>query len=412
MPTIVFARTAIDGTGRDPLDQAAIVVEDGRIRWIGPRSALTVDTARAEIIDAGDATVIPGLIDAHCHILHIAPRTARAVDAWEPEDLIEVVAGAIASARSWLFQGVTTIRDVGAEKNLDLGLRDLIAQQRVIGPRIFGSGRPIAMTGRPSFAEEHQVNSATEARRAAREQLRAGADLIKLFASAGLGGGFGKLVWETGWEQLTVEEMQAAAVEAHKAGRTVTAHAINTQSIKNALLAGVDSVEHCVYVDEEGIAMMRERGTIMVPTLAISEALATRGTQFGHPPRMEVFGRAAVARAAYRVGLAREAGVRIAAGTDPTRPVTIVDECLCLQQAGLTPMEVIQSATRVGAELVRAADRLGTLEVGKLADLVILDGNPLDDLRALERVQWVLKEGAVMRSPEMQAAAPSVPLWR
>lgn len=403
---IVLAGMLIDGTGRDPLSKAAVVVENGHISRVGAQSEVSPGPDD-QVIDAGDATLMPGLIDSHCHIFYIAGASFVSSSATAgprtPEQLVTLVAGGLESARLWLSQGVTTIRDVAAEMNLDLGLRDTIASGRVIGPRIFGSGRALAITGGVRLSIENiaiQVNSATEARRAAREQLRAGVNHIKLFASAGIGGGEGRFVGESGWSQFTVEEMQAAIFEAHKAGRTVAAHAISTQSIKNAVQAGVDTVEHCTYLDEEGLTMMKERDVVMVPTLAVGETLAEKAIQFGYERHIAERSQLGVEKSHVSVQMAREAGLRIAAGTDPVTQDTIMRECDCLHRAGLTPMEVIVAATRTGAELLHMQDSLGTVEQGKMADLIVLDGNPLDDLWALERVRWVLKDGQVVKSPD------------
>lgn len=400
MATVFLADTLIDGRGREPLRRAGVVVTGDQISQIGTRDELRFDPRHDQVIDAGQATLIPGLIDSHCHIFSIAEGPLSAEGEWGPEHLIRLVMNGLAGARMWLRQGVTTVRDVAMPLDLDLGLRDWIARGGVAGPRIFGAGRPILMPGRPiGIGMGHAVNSADEARRAAREQLRAGADLIKLFASAGVGGAYGRMLGESGWEQLTFEEMQAATAEAHKAGRTVTAHAHHPESIKSAVRAGVDCIEHGHYADEEAIALMKQHGVTLVPTLAIARTLRDRGASFGFGPHMAVNARRAVDQGDLSLQMALAAGIHVAAGTDPVRGDTLARECHCLHEVGMSRMDVLVAATRAGAELLRIADQLGTLEVGKLADMVILDGNPLDDLRALERVQWVIKEGAVMRSP-------------
>jgi imidazolonepropionase-like amidohydrolase len=269
---------------------------------------------------------------------------------------------------------------------------------------MYAAGRALAMTGGVRYSLEGgaiQVDSPDEARKAARQQLRAGIDVLKLFASAGIGGGEGRFIGESGWPQLNEEEMRAGIFEAHKAGRIATAHAISAQSIKNSVRAGVDSVEHCTFLDDEGLALMKERDVVMVPTMAVGERLAEQGTELGYEPHIAE--RAVVAAEQDRISVlaARDAGIRIATGTDPVpvhRPM-MMRECDCLHRAGLTPMEVIIAATRTGAELLRQQDRLGTVEEGKVADLIVLDGNPLDDLWALNRVRWVLKDGQIVKSP-------------
>jgi len=402
MATVILAGLMIDGTGADPVRDPAVVIEGSQITQVGRRDGVSFDTKKDQVIDMGEAVLMPGLIDSHCHIFSIYPVPAK-VKAGnpEPEDLIELIANGLKAAKWWLSQGVTTIRDVGMAMNLDLGLRDLIAQGKAEGPRIYGSGRPIAILGRTlSAGKAYEVSSAAEARWAARQQMCAGANIIKLFASAGIGGALGKMIGESGWEQLTEEEMQAATFEGHKAGLTVSCHAICPQSIKNAVQAGVDSIEHGTYAEEEGIEMMRAEDVVLVPTMAIGEQLAERGTEFGFGPHMEENARIAVEKGKVVLQMAREAGVRIAVGTDPVRQDTMASECDCMHRAGLTPMEVIVAATRTGAELLGVHEHLGSLEAGKTADLIALESNPLDDLAALERVNWVVKDGEVVRNPK------------
>lgn len=400
MPTVILAKQVIDGTGRDPIPNGAVVVENSRIVQMGPRDQVTFDSHTDQVIDTGDMTVTPGLIDVHCHLFYCIGGATKPVGEWGTANDIKLIADALESAKWWLSQGVTTVRDVATARNLDLGLRDLIAQRKVVGPRIFGAGNPICMTGRALFRDMgHEVNGPDEARRAAREQLRVGANLLKLFASAGVGGGHqGGLFFEPGWEQLTVEEMAAGIFEFHKAGRHATAHAIGNRSIKNALRAGVDSVEHCNYLDEEAIALMKERDVVMVPTLAVTERLATMGTKWGHPPRMEAYARATFQAGLESVAAAHKARIRIATGTDPNHLELMADELEMLHRAGLNAMQVIVAATRNGAELVRVQDRIGTLEPGKLADLIAVDGNPLEDLSTFRRVCLVMKEGQAYKS--------------
>ncbi len=398
MALVVFANTLIDGTGRDPLQRGAVRIEQGKLVQVGPRNTITISPGD-QVLDAGDGVILPGLIDAHCHIFGMKKEHSKPAHL---EPLVEIVARGLASANQWLDLGVTTIRDLGTKRNLDLQLRDEIAAGRVRGPRIFGSGRPIAMTGGLRAETEEkalQVNGANDARHAAREQLRAGVDLIKLFASAGIGGGEGKLVHESGWEQLTVEEMAAAVAEAHRAGRRVAAHAIGLQSIRNALAAGVDSIEHGTYMDEECVAQMKQRGTCFVPTLAVTQSLAEEGLALGYQPNIPARAQVAVTRGRQSVAMAHAAGIPIATGTDPVICNTMLEECEALLKCGLTPMQVIQAATANGARVIGWEKKLGSLEPGKIADLIVLARNPLDDMRALAQVNWVVQDGKIVKQP-------------
>lgn len=397
MPLAIIADSLVDGTGRDPVNHAALVVEDGKITYVGGRDGVRL-AGDCEVIDLGRATVLPGLIDTHCHLFGIKSDHSKSAAF---DTLVEIVARALKSANDWLDQGVTTVRDLGTARNLDLQLRDEIAAGRVRGPRILGSGRPLAMTGglRAETAEKAiEINSADEARHAVREQLRAGVDVIKLFGSAGIGGGEGLLIGDSGWEQLTLEELSAAIDEAHKAGRRCAVHAIGLQSIRNALRAGTDTLEHGTYMDEECVAIMKAQGVYYTPTLAVTRSLAERGMAMGYQENIQARARVAVQRGRENVAACHAAAIPISTGTDPVIADRLVDECSNLVLCGLSTMDVIQSATRVGAEAIGMAELIGTLELGKLADVVAVEGNPLDDIEAMGRVTWVLQRGKVVKA--------------
>jgi imidazolonepropionase-like amidohydrolase len=221
-----------------------------------------------------------------------------------------------------------------------------------------------------------------------------------MFGSAGIGGGAGKLMGDIGWPQLTEEEMRAAVVEAHKASKRVAIHAISTDAIKNALRAGTDTLEHGVFLDEEAVLLMKERGTFLVPTVSAANTLSEAGELHGYPPHIAQRAKVALKAAYQSVRLAVDAGIKIGAGSDPGAGDTLVKECRILEDIGLSPMDVLVSATRRGAEIVGASDWLGTIEPGKVADLVVLAGNPLQDLGALETVRCVIQGGRVVHSRE------------
>lgn len=381
---VVLAGTLIDGTGRDPISNAAVVIRSGRIHSVTSQRQLRLDPSQQPVLDASDRVVLPGLIDSHCHLFHIGRQYSAPV--------VSFVARAIANAALWLETGVTTVRDISTRANMDLMLKDAIEAGLVRGPRMFCSGSGIASTGGGPLGEEPlrfviEVTGPDEARRVARDQLRAGADFIKLFAAAGL--------TEGPHAQLTVAEMAAAVSEAHKAGKHAAGHGFFNDGIRNALRAGVDTIEHGSYLDEETVALMRERDVVLVPTLSLLHTMVEHGATWGRPERMIENARRAREAARASVRMAREAGVRIAAGTDPPYKDTVAMECAALVDAGLSPMEAIVAATRRGAEILKRTTDLGTLEPGRRADLIVVDGNPLDDVRALERVELVMKDGVV-----------------
>ncbi len=395
--TVVLAGTLIDGTGADPVEDAAIVIAGGRFREVGPRSRVKVERNGSVVLDLSDRVVLPGLMDAHCHFFHMYRN-------YYEENTVAFVARAIQNAGMWLAMGVTTVREIGTRENLDLGLRDAIAAGLVRGPRIFAAGTALAATGGGPVLDAprrfvFEVTGADEARRVVRKQLRAGVDFIKLFTTAGA---------PSGRPEMTFEEIQAATEEAHKAGKHVAAHAMCTEGIKNCLRAGVDTIEHGNGLDEEAVATMVKQGTFLVPTLSITYSMAYRGERWNTPPQVVEFARAELGALMAGVRMAREAGVKIAAGTDPPRLDTVPMECAALVEAGLTPMEAIVGATRRGAEIVGRTDDFGTVQPGRRADLVAYGASPLDDITALERAEFVMQDGVVVADTLGRRAAAAV----
>jgi len=412
--TVIFVGLLIDGSGGEPLKDAAIVIDKERITWTGPRELLELDPTTARFIDARYNTAIPGLVDSHCHIILMGDKTYLGAHP------VFQVARAIQNLKTVRQMGVTTIRDLGtAVGNIDLYLREAIRSGLIDGPRMFSSGDPIRMTaGMPKTPPKGiGVDGPYEARKAARNQLGEGADVLKIFATEGVGSSrAGRLAaipphlrkpapkapGVGGRAQLTEEEIRAVVEEAHKVQVAATCHAIATEGIKNALRAGVDSIEHGAGLDDEAIEMMSARGVSLVPTLSVLHTIAFRGEEYEYPPEHIESAKRWYERALAGVEKARQAGLTIAAGTDPLNDDTLAMECRRLVEAGLTPMEAIVSATRTGAELLGQAEAFGTLACGKLADIVILADNPLENLTALERVEYVFQEGRLVKEPAVR----------
>ncbi|OFX14402.1 MAG: hypothetical protein A2V59_11985 [Armatimonadetes bacterium RBG_19FT_COMBO_69_19] len=383
---VVLAGTLIDGTGTDPLEKAAIVIEGGRFSQVGPQNKIKVDRKDGAVLDLSDRVVLPGLMDAHCHFYHMYRN-------YYEENTVAFVARAMQNAGMWLDMGVTTVREIGTRENLDLGLRDAIAAGLVRGPRIFASGTALAATGGGPVLDAprrfvFEITGADEARRVVRKQLRAGVDFIKLFTTAGA---------PSGRPEMTYEEIQAATEEVHKAGKHVAAHAMCTEGILNCLRAGVNTIEHGNGVNEECVALMVKQGAYLVPTLSITYSMAYRGERWNTPQSVVEFARGELPGLMAGVRLAREAGVKIAAGTDPPRLDTVPMECAVLVEAGLTPMEAIVAATRRGAEIVGREEDFGTVQPGRRADLAGYGVNPLDDITVLQRAELVMKDGVVVK---------------
>lgn len=396
--TVVLAGVLIDGTGNDPIYDAAVVIENGHISEVGPRNRVTLDPNADEVLDVTDRVVLPGFIDSHCHLWHFW--TGPGDLQLRPHDApAYIVARAVRNAALWLDTGVTTTREVGIPENLDIGLRDAINAGVIPGPRLFVSGSGLAVTGAmygkqgPFRRQTVEFSGADEARRVTRQQIDAGVDLVKLYATAGIG--------ERGHPQMTLEEIRAAVEEAHKAGKTVAAHAMSTEGIKICLHAGVDTIEHGTFLDKEAVTMMVAGGVALVPTMSVLRTIADRAVQLGRGPEVAANARRVLESHRESVRLAHEAGVEIVAGTDPAYADTVAMECAALvEEAGLSPMETIVAATRRGAEILNKTDQIGTVEAGRRADLVVLTGNPLSDIRALERVEYVMKDGVVVKRPK------------
>jgi imidazolonepropionase-like amidohydrolase len=379
-------------------------VENGRIAWVGPRDVFSIEDA--EVIEAPDSTLLPGLIDMHFHhFLLLVERLGGPVEVSHRRD--ELIATKILKAaragKIWLQTGVTTVRDAGAPRNLAVAMKEAIEDGFTAGPRIFASGSLIAQTGGLRVGNEDiadEVTGVDEARRAARIQLKAGVDVLKIYAASTIAGGGGRLIGPPGWPQLTLEEISAVVQEGHKAGRLVSAHAVSSESIKNVIKAGVDWVDHADFLDDECIEMLLRTNTPIVPTQAIAWSLATFGEDMGFGPHIANKAREVGAMAEQLLRNAYKAGVRIAAGTDADNPrASLAKECELLTRVGMSPLEAITAATRTAAEILRVDDRLGTIEEGKIADLVLVAGNPAKNIQDLASVEQVIQGGQPLSLP-------------
>jgi imidazolonepropionase-like amidohydrolase len=385
-----------------------VVIDGGLIASVGgsvPRDAGRVDVA-------GHA-VLPGLVD--CHV-HLANHHVLDPLEWLKETNVLATAWATVYARQLLLGGFTTVRDAGAIRNVAIGLGQAIDARIVPGPRIVPCGQYITMLGRDSWgsfrpelvnAMEVAVVGADEARRAAREQIRLGAKAIKVQAT-GLGAG-ADLV------QLTMEEMRAAVEEAHKAGLHAFSHATNAPGARNAVEAGVDSVEHGNDLTEEIVATMAERATFLCPTLTFAYRAATEPESMRSPPEVVQHFREREARRRESLALAVAAGIRIvngsdAAGIDDVPHHDAALELVAMTAFGLTSLQALLAATSNAAELLRLP--VGRLEPGRLADVIAVDGTPWDDVAVLRdraRVRLVVKGGEAYRD-ELASELPLSPL--
>ena len=345
------------------------------------------------MVDLGDATVMPGLIDAHVHLVWSAGREPHVLVDQESRYL--TVLRCAENCGMHLRAGVTTVRDAGSTDAIAVAVARAIELGVMPGPRVLAAGRVVAMTGGHANVLGREADGVDGVRNAVRSEMKGGAHLIKLMASGGIYG-HGE---EVGSPQYTVDEMRVGVEEAHKAGRKVAAHAYSPQAIANALEAGVDSIEHASFLDQECAARMRDTGTYMVPTLSTYEAMYASGQKLDLPHYIvrKTTDVMLASRAAF--GLALKTGVRLAAGTDAGAPGhphgSLPEELRLMVECGATPLDAISFGTAGGAELLGLAAETGTLEPGKRADILAVRGDPLNDIRALRNVLLVLRDGAV-----------------
>ncbi len=383
------AARVFDGFSEHAIEDGAVLVEDGRILSVGPAADLP---AGVEIMDLGDVTLLPGLIDAHVHLVWSASA--------EPHEVVGRESPALTALRCannaglHLRAGVTTVRDVGATGGLSVDIARAVELGILPGPRVIAAGRAIAMTGGHGWFLGREADGPDAVRRAAREEMKAGATCLKLMASGGVYGH----AEEPGSPQLTVEEMCAGVEEAHRAGRKVAAHAYSAEAIGNALDAGVDSIEHGSFLDRETAARMRESETYLVPTISVYAAMSKKGPELGSPEYIQRKTAEVLDASSEAFRLALDVGVPIAAGTDcgaPGHPHgTLPDELRLMVESGASPIQALRFGTSAAADLLGLGGEVGSLEPGKRADLLAVDGDPTSEILALREVRLVLRDGS------------------
>jgi imidazolonepropionase-like amidohydrolase len=406
---VLRAARVIDGTGAAPIANGVVVVTDDKIVAVGRQGSVTIP-AGARTIDLGDATLLPGFVDAHTHIVGrtVADPMSDLAVVKDYQGLDAIIG--VANAQKTLMAGFTTIRNVGASEFFDMALRKAVNEGFVPGPRMQNAGHSLGITGghcdengfRPGlFDGDFKTGIADgpeQVRAAVRYQTKYGADVIKTCATGGVLSE-GDAV---GVPQYTYEELKAMVDEAAKLERKVAAHAHGTEGIKIAVRAGVASIEHGSFLDEEGARMMKERGTYLVPTLSageVVEQLAKSGRLTGL--RGE---KALAAAAAMRNGIkiAVRNNVPIALGTDAgvgAHGTNGHEFTLMVEWGGMTPMQSIVAGTSSSAKLLGWENRVGTLAPGRLADIVAVPGDPLANIRTMEKPSFVMKNGVVYKGP-------------
>jgi len=413
---VLKAARMFDGKSNALVTPGLVVVSEGKIAAVGGKAAVP---AGAEVIDLGDATLLPGFIDAHTHL------TMMYSDDWKQNTLdglqktiAEQALDASANARVTLMAGFTTVRDVGSHDYLDVGLRNAIRDGVVPGPRMLvtvhalgstgghcdhGGGFRPGLFGRETDPLDGVINGPDQARYAVRLDHKYGADMIKVCAT----GGVLSLTDDVDTPQLTQEELNAIVDEAHALRRKTAAHAHGNEGAKRAILAGIDSIEHGSFMQDDTLDLMKQRGTYLVPTLIAGDSLREKIDKGVYlPPAIIAKTRAALSARSQMFQHALAKGVKIGFGTDAAVYAhgRNAEEFHLMVDLVMKPIDALRSAALPDAELLAIQDKVGTLESGKLADVIAVPGDPVENIRQTEKVFFVMKEGVIYRND--RATAP------
>jgi imidazolonepropionase-like amidohydrolase len=402
-----------DGASDRLTGPVTVTVTNGRIT--GVASGTTTATG-AEIIELGDQTLMPGLIDVHKHMAGSPSLGMNVFQSRLTVSELETAIGSAVMARKLLLEGFTTVRNMGSIDGSDLALKRDIDRGWVEGPRIVVSLEPLSVSGGhsdprngidPAWTSRTWGNSVAdgpeEFAKQVREHRRRGAEIIKIMPS----GGVLSIGDDPKVQTMTDAEIKSAIDTAHNLGLKVAAHAHGKSAIDSAVRNGVDSIEHGTYADAESFQLMKEHGTYLVPTLLVADQV--HETALHHPEQLNP----SAAQKALEVtplikgmlGAAYKAGVKIAFGTDTSRGNN-AHEFALLVSAGMTPAEALFAATRNAADLLSMTGTAGCLRAGCFADMVAVKGNPLDDITTMEHVQWVMKNGTVYKRDGQPVAQP------
>ena len=412
----ILAGRLFDATHDTVRENVVIVVEDERIKSIASAADLKIPPG-SKVIDLSQATVLPGLIDCHTHL---DSRADRYNEVYRFKDTpFSHAFAAVVNARKTLEAGFTSVRDVGSDPFLAVDLRNSINEGLVAGPRIVASGPGISITGGHGdlnnfspqtrvmmFPEERDfkiADSVDQVRHVIRAQEKYGVDVIKILAT----GGVLSKGDSPASPQFTLEELKAAAETAHMGGRKIAAHAHGTEGIKNAILAGIDSIEHASLIDDEGIRLAKEHGTYLVMDIYNDDYILNEAPKWGLPTenleKERMVGR--LQRENFRKAV--QAGVKMAFGTDAgVYPHgDNARQFFYMVKFGMTPAQAIRAATSSAADLIGRAQNVGTIEAGKYADIIAVNADPLADVRALEHVDFVMKGGVVYKDTRVSYPA-------
>ncbi len=401
--TILRGGILIDGTGADPVPNGAIAFEDGRITAIGTVTDFGVSGFEyAEVLDVQNNTVMPGLINCHQHLDQRHGWYSLPVRAAQPQAYS--VARAVRNCLLDLQEGVTTVRYIDYKYVNSVPLRKAIQDGIVLGPHIVSCGPPVAMTGGHAWYICIEVDGANAVRQAVRRLIKEGVDVVKLIAR----GGYSRNENQPWLPQFTAEEMRAAFEESHKAGKLTTINAHSPQGIRMAVEAGVDCIEHGGRLDPPSAELLAQKGIWLVPTLGENWMTAFHGEELKLPQAQIDKCREGLSEQMRIFGYAVAAGVKMPVGTNMWP--AFAKEMELMVEGGMSRRDVLISATQYGAQACGLGDQTGTLQVGKWADAIVLDGNPLQDLSAVSRVRMVFKDGALYRPEALAAGTGCYPM--
>ena len=400
----------VPGSGEPPIENGTVILQGERIGWVGPSSE--APETDAEPVDCTGKTILPGLCDAHAHLVYDDVQDAYTIELAKPVE--QAAVDAALHAAKLLRLGFTSIRDVGTRGNIAVVIRDEVRRGRLPGPRIKASKQIISVWGglgdfHPThiFRREQYATALTEivtgpweARNAVRQQVKDGVDWVKVEAS---GTGFNPLC-PAERDTISFEELAAVVDEASDKGKPVACHAESRNAIIKAARAGVRTVEHAIYLDDEGLEAVLEHDVAICPTLGLYTAYATHGLEFGIPIEVVTNHRRTHERHVEAIRKAYEAGVTIIAGSDSgltnfPQGGGLEEICVYVEKVGMTPYEALLTATRDATRVIGFGDETGTLEPGKHADLLVLRESPLERIRVLtepESLEAVLKGGEVV----------------
>ena len=403
--TVIHAGTLLAEPGRPPLRNATIVVRGKQIAEVREGFA---DVPGAEVVDLRNATVLPGLMDMHVHLSGLDDRIQARLTANQRDDEDEAFT-ALLNARKTLLAGFTTVRDLGGDPRLTTSLRDALASEQFAGPTVVPAGRAISVSGghgdgrnglnrevASTVVTSNVCNGPEDCRRAVREQISQGADVIKFMATGGVlsnvAGGLN--------QQMMDDEMRAVIETARSFGRKTAAHAHGVDGINAALRAGVNSIEHGTFTNDETFRLYKQTGAYYVPTLLAPAAALADGQRGALTAAQYEKARAAAGNAQKSLARAVREGVHIAFGTDTgvSKHGDNAQEFALMVAAGMTPEAAIRAATVSAADLLGRSDTVGTISAGKDADIIAVDGDPLANVRLLENVAFVMKHGHVYKA--------------